>query len=86
MVPATENLFIDAFAAQRACGTLQPHRYSLGGSAIGSNGEIREMFHFAAKHAIIPMTEIYPMSDVNNVLTRLRQNHVRYRAVLANEL
>jgi alcohol/geraniol dehydrogenase (NADP+) len=59
---------------------------SIGGSAIGSNAEIREMFHFAAKHAIIPMTEIYPMRDVNSVLTRLRQNRVRYRAVLATEV
>ena len=58
---------------------------SIGGSAIGSNAEIREMFHFSAKHAIMPMTEVYPMKDVNNVLTRLRQNRVRYRAVLANE-
>jgi uncharacterized zinc-type alcohol dehydrogenase-like protein len=58
---------------------------SIGGSAIGSNAEIREMFHFAAKHAIMPMTEVYPMKDVNNALTRLRQNRVRYRAVLANE-
>jgi D-arabinose 1-dehydrogenase-like Zn-dependent alcohol dehydrogenase len=58
---------------------------SIGGSAIGSNAEMREMFHFSAKHAIMPMTEVYPMKDVIDVLTRLRQNRVRYRAVLASE-
>ena len=58
---------------------------SIGGSAIGSNAEIREMFRFSAKHAIMPMTELYPMKEVNQALDRLRQNRVRYRAVLANE-
>jgi alcohol/geraniol dehydrogenase (NADP+) len=58
---------------------------SIGGSAVGSNAEIKEMFHFSAKHAIIPMTEHYPMREVNEVLERLRKNRVRYRAVLVNE-
>jgi uncharacterized zinc-type alcohol dehydrogenase-like protein len=58
---------------------------SIGGSAIGSNAEIREMFRFSAKHAIMPMTELYPMKEVNQALDRLRQNRVRYRAVLASE-
>ncbi|MGH7854420.1 MAG: NAD(P)-dependent alcohol dehydrogenase [Candidatus Binatia bacterium] len=58
---------------------------SIGGSAVGSNAEIREMFRFSAKHAIMPMTELYPMKQVNHVLNRLRQNRVRYRAVLVNQ-
>lgn len=58
---------------------------SIGGSAVGSNAEMREMFHFSAKHAIIPMTELYPLKSVNQVLERLRRNQVRYRAVLVNE-
>ena len=57
---------------------------SVGGSAVGYNVEMKEMFHFAAKHAIIPRTEIYPMREVNTVLSRLRQNRVRYRAVLSS--
>jgi uncharacterized zinc-type alcohol dehydrogenase-like protein len=58
---------------------------SIEGSAVGSNAEIREMFRFSAKHAIMPMIELYPMARVNEVLERLRQNRVRYRAVLINE-
>jgi uncharacterized zinc-type alcohol dehydrogenase-like protein len=58
---------------------------SIGGSAVGSNAEIREMFRFSAKYAIMPMTEPYPMKEVNQALNRLRQNRVRYRAVLVNE-
>jgi alcohol/geraniol dehydrogenase (NADP+) len=58
---------------------------SIGGSAVGSNAEIKQMFHFSAKHAIIPTTEPYAMSDANQALERLRQNRVRYRAVLVNE-
>jgi len=45
----------------------------------------RDMFRFSAKHAIMPMTELYPMKEVNQALDRLRQNRVRYRAVLASE-
>jgi D-arabinose 1-dehydrogenase-like Zn-dependent alcohol dehydrogenase len=33
----------------------------------------------------MPMTELYPMKEVNQALDRLRQNRVRYRAVLASE-
>jgi len=43
------------------------------------------MFHFSAKHAIIPMIELYPLTSVNLALERLRRNHVRYRAVLVNQ-
>ena len=58
---------------------------SIGGNAVGSNAEIREMLRFSAKHAIMPMTEPYPMEEVDQVLDRLRQNQVRYRAVLVNQ-
>ena len=58
---------------------------SIGGSAVGSNAEVREMFRFSAKHAIMPRTELYPMKEVNRTLDRLRRNRVRYRAVLVNE-
>lgn len=58
---------------------------SIGGSAIGSNAELRSMLRFSAQHGIVPMTEIYPMSEVNEVIDRLKRNRVRYRAVLVNE-
>lgn len=58
---------------------------SIGGSAIGSNAEITSMFRFSAQHAIAPMTELYAMREINEVLDRLKKNLVRYRAVLVNE-
>ena len=58
---------------------------SIGGSAIGSNAEIRAMLEFSAAHGIFPQVELFPMAEVNRALARLRENNVRYRAVLANE-
>jgi alcohol/geraniol dehydrogenase (NADP+) len=58
---------------------------SIGGSAIGSNAEMRAMLEFAAAHAVQPMIEFYSMSAINDVLQRLRENRVRYRAVLVND-
>ena len=58
---------------------------SIGGSAIGSKAEIRGMFRFSAKHAIMPITEPYPMKKVNQAFDPLRRNGVGYRAVLVNE-
>jgi alcohol/geraniol dehydrogenase (NADP+) len=58
---------------------------SIGGSAIGSNAEMRAMLEFAAAHAVQPMIESYSMSAINDVLQRLRENRVRYRAVLVND-
>jgi len=58
---------------------------SIGGSAIGSNAEIRAMLEFSAAHGICPQVELFPMAEVNQAVARLRKNKVRYRAVLANE-
>ncbi|MGE5218570.1 MAG: NAD(P)-dependent alcohol dehydrogenase [Chloroflexota bacterium] len=58
---------------------------SVGGSAVGSNHQIREMFQFSVKHGIAPAVELYPMKEVNRAIERLRVNRVRYRAVLVNE-
>jgi uncharacterized zinc-type alcohol dehydrogenase-like protein len=55
---------------------------SIGGSAVGSNGEIAEMLQFAAAHKIFPRIEAFALKDVNDALARLRQNQMRYRAVL----
>jgi len=59
---------------------------SIGGSAIGSNAEIRAMLEFSAAHGIFPQVELFPMAQVNEAVARLRKNSVRYRAVLANEV
>ncbi|MGE3955005.1 MAG: NAD(P)-dependent alcohol dehydrogenase [Parachlamydiales bacterium] len=52
------------------------------GSPIGGPLRIREMLAFAARHEILPQIERFPMSRVNEAIGRLRENKVRYRAVL----
>jgi alcohol/geraniol dehydrogenase (NADP+) len=58
---------------------------SIAGSDIGGPAQIREMLHFCARHRISPRIEQFPMNeaDVNTAVARLRENKVRYRAVLS---
>jgi uncharacterized zinc-type alcohol dehydrogenase-like protein len=59
---------------------------SLGGSPVGSPAAMALMLDFAARHAIAPVTEHFPLSKVNDALERLKSNQVRYRVVLENDL
>ena len=52
------------------------------GSASGSSQEQRELLQLAVDHKIRPMTETFPLEEVNAVHDRLRANQVRFRAVL----
>ncbi|NGO39677.1 NAD(P)-dependent alcohol dehydrogenase [Limisphaera ngatamarikiensis] len=52
------------------------------GSPIGSRATILEMLENAARFGVLPRVETFPMSKVNDALNRVRQNQVRYRAVL----
>ena len=58
---------------------------SLVSSGIGSRLEISRMLEFSARHGIRPQVELFPMSEVNSALDRLRKNDLRYRAVLVNQ-
>ena len=57
---------------------------SVSGSTVGTRANIREMLKFAARHHIVAQTEVFPMSQVNNAIKKLRANKVRYRIVLTN--
>lgn len=57
---------------------------SLGGSWIGSPSMIEEMLEFSARNDIKVKIEEFPMSKVNDGIKGVRENKVRYRAVLAN--
>ncbi|MEO8964353.1 MAG: NAD(P)-dependent alcohol dehydrogenase [Gammaproteobacteria bacterium] len=52
------------------------------GSNIGSVHEIKEMLKLAEQNNIGAVVETFPMSDVNLALQKVRENKVRYRAVL----
>jgi uncharacterized zinc-type alcohol dehydrogenase-like protein len=57
---------------------------AVSGSPIGSPSEIREMLEFSARNGVQPITERFPMAQVNAALDRLRSNQARYRIVLVN--
>jgi uncharacterized zinc-type alcohol dehydrogenase-like protein len=43
------------------------------------------MLEFCARHGILPVTEMFPMSKVNEALDHLRAGRARYRIVLKND-
>jgi uncharacterized zinc-type alcohol dehydrogenase-like protein len=57
---------------------------SVCGSDIANRGTIREMLAFAEKHKLTTRIELAKMSEVNQGISRLRTNEVRYRMVLEN--
>ena len=59
---------------------------SLSGSPLGSPATTADMLAFCARHKIAPVTETFPLSEVNDALAHLRAGKARYRIVLANDL
>jgi uncharacterized zinc-type alcohol dehydrogenase-like protein len=57
---------------------------SVSGSPVGSPATIARMLAFAAQHGIEPITETFPMSQVNEALAHLQSGNARYRIVLEN--
>ena len=55
---------------------------SISASPVGSPATIASMLDFAARHRISPVTEHFPMDQVNTALDRLRSGEARYRIVL----
>jgi len=58
---------------------------SISASPLGSPSTTEKMLDFAARHKIAPVTEIFPMSKVNEALEHLRAGKARYRIVLKND-
>ncbi len=52
------------------------------GSEIGSPAMIMEMLKIVDKFGIQPMIETFPLQKANEALQKVRDNKVRYRAVL----
>jgi uncharacterized zinc-type alcohol dehydrogenase-like protein len=57
----------------------------ISGSPTGNPVAVAEMLDFCARHTISPITELYPMSRVNEALDHLRAGKARYRVVLKND-
>ena len=58
---------------------------SISASPLGSPATVIKMLEFAARHHIAPMTEVMPMSQVNQALERLETEKPAHRLVLAND-
>jgi uncharacterized zinc-type alcohol dehydrogenase-like protein len=55
---------------------------SISASPTGSPVAIETMFDFAARHNVVPQTEHFPMSRINEAFARLEAGQARYRIVL----
>lgn len=51
-------------------------------SVIGSRGMITDMLHVADRFGVAPIIETFALADANAALAKVRENTVRYRAVL----
>jgi uncharacterized zinc-type alcohol dehydrogenase-like protein len=71
----TEAIPLSVFA-------FQDKRRRIMGSPIGSPAEIKEMLAFCAQSQVVPLIETFPFERANDALQRVRDNKVRYRAVL----
>ena len=58
---------------------------SVSSSPVGSPATIRRMLEFAARHKVTPVTEHFPMDEVNDAMEHLRSGKARYRIVLDRE-
>ncbi|KAI6081672.1 GroES-like protein [Hypoxylon rubiginosum] len=65
--------------------TLIMSGIKIGGSAIGSPDEIREMLQFSADNKIRPWIQTRPLKDANQAIIDMEEGKARYRYVLVNE-
>lgn len=62
--------------------TLISGQKSVSGSPLGSPYTVGKMLEFCGRHDIAPVTEMFPMKDVNKALDHVRAGKARYRVVL----
>ena len=55
---------------------------SISGSPVASPTNTQRMVEFASRHTIAPMTEHFPLADINEAMEKLKAGDIRYRAVL----
>ncbi|RMG41271.1 MAG: NAD(P)-dependent alcohol dehydrogenase [Candidatus Dadabacteria bacterium] len=58
---------------------------SLSGTPLGSPATILKMLEFCERHNIAPQAEHFPMSNVNEALSHLKEGKARYRIVLDSD-
>ncbi len=63
-------------------GLLMDGHRSVRGSTVGNCWMTREMLQFAAWNGIQPQIELFPASQINEAIQRVRKGAVRFRAVV----
>ena len=63
-------------------GFLMGKQRRVMGSSIGSRSRINEMLRIAERYNIRPIIEEFPLSDANKAIEKIKNNKIRYRAVL----
>jgi len=66
--------------------SLIASQLSVSGSPVGSPATTASMLEFCTRHRIAPVTERFPLSQVNEALAHLAAGKARYRIVLDNDL
>ena len=61
---------------------LLSKRIRIMGSPIGGRAIMRDMLRISDEYGIVPVVEQFPLSEVNTALGKVRDNTIRYRAVL----
>ena len=62
--------------------SLISQQRSVSGSPVGSPVAIKTMLDFASQHNVLPQTEHFPMSKINEAFAHLESGKARYRIVL----
>ncbi len=58
---------------------------SLSGSPLGSPATINQMLAFSVRHSILPVTEEFAMTEINDAFEHLKAGRARYRIVLRSD-
>ena len=58
---------------------------SISGSATGNPFELRKLMKFAGRSKVAPITELFPMSKINDAIQHVRDGKARYRVVLKSD-
>lgn len=74
-VPGGAPLSLDLFP-------LLVKRRRVMASPIGGRGTMLEMLRLADQFSVVPVVESFPLAEVNRAIQKVRDNTVRYRAVL----
>jgi len=63
--------------------SLMGGRKSISGSPVGSPKNIKKLLDFCSEHKISPMVERFKFDQINEAIQKLRNNKIRFRAVLS---